>query len=378
MLTYNPENERIKHLYFAYLKEAKRYSESTVDEVASALARFEADTRYRDFRSFRAEQAVAFKRRLADRDSQSTGDKLSAATLNAILGNLKKFFRWLAGQPGYRSSLTASDAEYFNLSGKESRVATARRERPFPTVEQIRHVIDRMPAGTDIERRNRALVAFTLLTGARDSAIVSFKLKHVDLKADRVYQDAREVRTKFSKTFHTDFFPVGGGAREIVAEWVTHLRDERLWGEDDSVFPATAVGVGEDQQFGAVGLKREHWTGASPMRAIFRAAFKAAGLPYFNPHSFRKTLVRLGQTTCQTPEHFKAWSQNLGHESVMTTFRNYGTVDSRRQGEIMKSFDKQTPAVEAEVDKIAEAVARKLLVASQSGQWEAKTRHREE
>lgn len=38
--THNAENERIKRRYFAYLKEAKRYSEPTVDAVAKALARF--------------------------------------------------------------------------------------------------------------------------------------------------------------------------------------------------------------------------------------------------------------------------------------------------------------------------------------------------
>ncbi len=366
MQTYSADNERIKHLYFAYLKDAKGYSEATVDQVAMALARFEADTRFRDFKSFRSEQAIAFKRRLADRDSQATGEKLSAATLNATLGHLKRFFQWLAGQPGYRSRLTASDAEFLNLSEKEARVATARRERPCPTVEQIRHAIGTMPAGTDIERRNRALVAFTLLTGARDTAIVSLKLKHVDLKADRVYQDAREVTTKFSKTFHTDFFPVGGGIREIVVDWVTHLREVRLWGENDPLFPATAVAVGEDQLFGPVGLKREHWSSASPMRAIFRAAFSAAGLPYFNPHSFRHTLVRLGETTCQTPEHFKAWSQNLGHESVMTTFRNYGTVDSRRQTEIIRGLGKPKAVVGADVERIAEAVALALNPSARS------------
>ena len=60
-----------------------------------------------------------------------------------------------------------------------------------------------MPFNSDIERRNRALIAFTLLTGARDSAIASGKLKHVDLVAGCVFQDAREVRSKFSKTFTT-------------------------------------------------------------------------------------------------------------------------------------------------------------------------------
>ena len=35
-----------------------------------------------------------------------------------------------------------------------------------------------MPAGSKIEQRNRALIAFTLLTGARDGATASLKLKH--------------------------------------------------------------------------------------------------------------------------------------------------------------------------------------------------------
>jgi hypothetical protein len=38
-----------------------------------------------------------------------------------------------------------------------------------------------MPNETNIEKRNRALIAFALLTGARDGALSSFQLKHVDL-----------------------------------------------------------------------------------------------------------------------------------------------------------------------------------------------------
>ena len=44
---------------------------------------------------------------------------------------------------------------------------------------------------TDIELRNRAVMAFTLLTGARDGAIASPKLKHVDVLDGKVVQDAR-------------------------------------------------------------------------------------------------------------------------------------------------------------------------------------------
>jgi hypothetical protein len=35
----------------------------------------------------------------------------------------------------------------------------------------------------------------------RDGALASLKLKHVDLAAAKVLQDAREVNIKFSKTF---------------------------------------------------------------------------------------------------------------------------------------------------------------------------------
>ena len=335
MPTHHPDNERIKRQYFAFLKEAKRQSEDSVDAVANAIARFEAHTRYRDFKAFRYEQAVAFKKQLAERDSQVTGEKLSKATLNSTLAYLKRFFQWLALQPGYKSRLDYTDAEYFNLSEKDTRVATARRERPAPTLEQIKHVIATMPTGTAIEHRNRALIAFAILTGARAGALASFRLKHVGLAAGSVYQDAREVNTKCSKSFTTYFFPVGEDCRQIVEAWVAYLRQDKLWGNDDPLFPATRIGLGTARHFEAVGLDRKVWTTASPIRAIFRQAFQSAGLAYFNPHSFRRTLVQLGETMCQTPEQFKAWSQNLGHEGVLTTFYSYGSVAPRRQGEII-------------------------------------------
>jgi integrase len=338
VVKHNPENERIKRKYFAYLKEAKRHSEQTVDAAAKALSRFEEYNRYRDFKAFHYEQAVAFKRHLAEEKGQRSGEKLSKATLHATLTQLKQFFFWLAGQPGYRAHFQYSDADYFNLSEKDARIATAHREQQVPTLEQVKHVIQAMPAEKEIERRNRALVAFTLLTGARDSAIASMKLKHVDLIDGCVHQDAREVKTKFSKTFTTYFFPVGDRIRELVAEWVRYLRDEKLWGNDDPLFPATRVALGQLRQFEAVGLDRAHWSTATPIRGIFREAFEYAGLPYFHPHSLRKTLARLGEQVCQSPEQFKAWSQNLGHEQVLTTFMSYGAVAKNRQGEIIRGL----------------------------------------
>src|SRR3546814_15906124 len=80
-----------------------------------------------------------------------------------------------------------------------------------------------------------SLVAFALLTGARDGALASFRLKHVDLLQGRVDQDARDVKTKASKTFATWFFPVGGKALPIVRDWCHYLRDTLLRSDERRV-----------------------------------------------------------------------------------------------------------------------------------------------
>ena len=46
----------------------------------------------------------------------------------------------------------------------------------------------------------------------------------------------------------------------------------------------------------------------------------------------RKCIIRI--------EECKAWSQNLGHENVSTTFGSYGIIDVYRQGSLIKKVGK--------------------------------------
>ncbi len=165
------------------------------------------------------------------------------------------------------------------------------------------------------------------------------------------------MRTKFSKTFTTYFFPVGEEVRQIVVDWVESLQQQLLWGPDDPLFPATKVEVGANLRFEASGLDRKHWSTATPIRGLFKEAYTRAGLPYFNPHSFRKTLAQLGERICKTPEQFKAWSQNLGHEKVLTTFFSYGEVASPRQAEIIRALA-QPEEPNAQVIEFARTIMR--------------------
>lgn len=339
MRKFNAENERTKHRYLEFLSDAKRLSPDTVDQVAAALTDFEKSTGQRDFRLFRAEQAQSYKRRLSEAINPKTGRPLAKATIASRLASLKAFFQWLALQPGFKSRLNYSDAEYFNPSASDTRIAKATREKRVPSIEQVRHVLTVMPTGSDVERRDRALVAFALLSAARDSALASLSVRHIDLERRRVYQDPSQgVRTKNSKTIITTFFPVGDDVERIVVEWVRFLQTERQWGPDDPLFPASKSERTQSGHFENTGLDRKHWKSAAAIRTIFKKAFERAGLPYFNPHAIRDTVAMLGETRCKSPEEFKAWSQNLGHEHVLTTFISYGKVTQYRQDEILANL----------------------------------------
>ena len=115
-----------------------------------------------------------------------------------------------------------------------------------------------------------------------------------------------------------------------------------------------------------MGLTRRPWSSAASIRKVFRDAFAAVGLPYANPHSYRKTLVRLGQRLCQTPEEWKAWSQNMGHSNVLTTLQGYGHVSTERQGDILAQLPRfgETPLVKVGA---AETLAKMAEIMKQHG-----------
>lgn len=333
MSKFHPENEAIKRRYAFRLEAAFGKQPSTVDAVLKAIERFEMSTGHKPFRKFHLEQVRSFRKTLTE-ETNANGRPLSAASVVSTLRRLRDFFLWLSQEPGFRSRINPNDVQHFLPSDQDRRIAHAKREKHVPTLEDIKLVLSVMPSGTDIQLRDRAVVALALLTGARDGAISSFRLKHLNLESKTLFQDAREVRTKNRKSFVSYFFPVGPEPLEIVSQYVMRLK-ELGFSPDDPLFPATRIEHDLNRGFTATGLSRSLWRTADPVRAIFRKSFDLAGLPYANPHSFRSTLVRLGERLCQTPEAWKAWSQNLGHESETTTFVGYGHVPSQRQAEIL-------------------------------------------
>ena len=151
-----------------------------------------------------------------------------------------------------------------------------------------------------------------------------------------VYQDAREVKTKNSKTFTTYFLPVDPEYLICFDQWVTYLKHDKLFGPDDPLFPPAKIKPFQGE-FKVVGIERETYKNANAIRTVIKEAFTRADLPPFTPHAFRKMLVKWADTRYPTREAFKAFSQNIGHSNVVTTVSAYCPVSIERQAELIKA-----------------------------------------
>ena len=325
----NEKNERIKREFLNYRKYARQLSEKSLDRDLSALERFDVWNGRKDFARFHIEWAMGFRTHLEQAKS-ATGKPLGKSTTRAILAVLREFVIWLSQQEGFRSRVKARDAEYFNLSRRDEAEARAAPERPAPSITQAKRALSLMPATTPRELRDKAVFSLLCLTGIRVAALVSLRIKHINLVEKSVTQNPREVATKFGKridTFLAKGFPE---AEEVLAAWLTYLDAKEFYGPDDPLFPATALKATAAAGFKAEGFDRRQWKTTEPVRKIVNGAFKKAGLPAFGPHAFRHMLARHATRTCTSVAELVATSQNLGHTDVLTTLRSYGQIDRER------------------------------------------------
>lgn len=333
---FNPKNERVKNKYFKYLLTAKQKNIKSVDSSRKALMKFEEFSHFADFTAFNPDVAIAFKEYLLMQTSKQRGEPFSQHTLNSILKNVRDFFEWLAFESNYKKYIKQTDIAYLKPSLKEMSMVRKQGFVNFASLDEIYKVIFNMPFETDIQKRDRAIISFTLLTGVRDGTLKGFKLKHVNLEKELLHQDPKEVETKFSKEIYTFFFPVDFRIKQIFIDYYNFLTKEKGFTSNDPLFPKLESVVSNEGLPLPPVMTKEHYRSITSIRQVFKEDFIKAGVPYHSPHTFRHTLVVYGEEICKSPEEFKAWSQNLGHEHVSTTFTSYGKLEVYKQGIVMK------------------------------------------
>jgi integrase len=186
-------------------------------------------------------------------------------------------------------------------------------------------------------------------------------MKDVNREKQEVWQDPKHVKTKNRKTISTFFMPFDSLWLDIVMEWLDDAEHVLGFKPDDPLFPKTQMRCNpETLQFEVAGLSREHWANTTPIRDIFKAGFTQAGLPYYNPHSFRKMLTVWALEHC-TQMEFKAISQNIGHEHAMTTYNAYGTLnDHTRRNVIVGIASTPTELSHVSVEVLMQEMQRRM------------------
>lgn len=334
MPEFNPLNEKLKKQYEEALLHGRHRERRTVDAAWKAITLFERFTGRQTFTAFSGEQAKGYKNFLAKQVNEK-GEPLSLATVRANLSNVRDFFLWLALHPQVGRKVDGRAVEFLRLSTNDDRAGRASKPKIAPRVEQVSQALLAMPDGTAIEKRNRAIIAFTALTVVRDAALISLKLGDVDVEKRTVWQDPKHVKTKFRKAIWTGFVAIDPLWEQVVVEWVRYARQELGMGDSDPLFPTTEIGNNpETLELEVVGLSRQHWSNANPVRKIFKEAFEKAGLPYFHPHTFRNMVATWGMENLSQLE-FKALSQNMGHEQAMTTYNAYGYLLPEKQVQLI-------------------------------------------
>lgn len=335
------QNEVMKKQFFLYLKEVKGFSKDSVDAYERGILLWQDCTDNKDFASFGKQQTRAFKIWIKSRTNRKE-EALSLTYIYNVLRRLKGFFDWLSMQPHYKSKINQVVIEHLSLSKKETRIAIQPNKREIPSMEEVIKVIETIKIGSDVDRRDRALISFTLLTGARISAIYSMPMMAFDEATLTVDQNPKfGVKTKFSKHITTTFFPIEySQAVSYFIDWYKYLKQTKGFTPKDPIFPMAKIENGQQNiSYHNTGeVVPIFWQSSNSARKVFQKRFVDAEVPYYHPHTFRHLVVKEFAKTRLTEEEKKAISQNLGHENTGTTFGSYGYghIEEDRQIDIVK------------------------------------------
>lgn len=346
MTNINLKNEQIKRKYFDWLKEADGLAESSIEKVERSITLWDDFTHSADYRTFNSEAVKGFKKWLFERKNAATNQPITLTTCHHYLISLNEFFKWLAAQAGYKSKISLNDIAYLQLDKKQTKVALNRTRKRYPTLEIIQKLVNSIEVKTEVDKRDRALICFTLLSAMRDEAIATLPLGCLNIEKQQVHQDPeRGVKTKFSKDILTTLFVFDPTFSEIIKDWIDYLKTEKLFTDQDPLFPATKMeqGLADSHSFTADNISNEFWKSTGGIRAVFKKRFEAAGLEYFSPHAFRHSATKIALELCKTPAEFKAVSQNLGHENMATTMFDYASLPDEEVEKKVKSISKGDP-----------------------------------
>ena len=279
----------------------------------AALVRFDEDMRrrgsaaktreaygidLRDFAAWATDQHAepdGVSHRILRRYASALSERrYSPATVARKLAALRSFF----GMLREHGDIEANPADL---------LAAPKLSSELPTVlapEQISRLLDRIPASTPLELRDRALFEIAYASGLRAEELVALDLGSVDFDAEQLRVEGKGSKTRM--------IPAGEPALRAVARYLERARAALSQGPDETALFLSKSG--RRLTTSEVRRRQCEWS---------RHAGKQGALsPHVLRHSFATHLLEGGAD-------LRSIQELLGHASVSTT-QTYTRVESAR------------------------------------------------
>ena len=175
-------------------------------------------------------------------------------------------------------------------------------------------LLERIPASTPLEQRDRALFELAYSSGLRAEELVDLDLKSIDFDAEQVRVEGKGSKTRF--------VPAGEHALRSIAAYLERARPALVGADAESALFLSKSG----RRLSTSDVRRR-------LRVWARHASTQTGVhPHALRHSFATHLLEGGAD-------LRAIQEMLGHASLRTTQR-YAHVDIDH---LMKVYDKSHP-----------------------------------
>ena len=271
----------------------------------------------------------------------------SASYQDKVCQVIRGFLVWSKTRFSRYEPLSAEFVETIRPAAGDGEV----RDREIWTIEDVRSLLTWEPQ-TLAEERDLAAAAMLFLSGMRVGAFATLPIRSVDLSRWMVMQwPSYGVHTKYSKAANT-WLLNAEDLREVVSAWDAKVR---------AALPETAMWYALIEPAGQA-FAKEQAPGkhrSSGFNKRLRDLCAQTGVPYRSAHKFRHGHAVYLLKRVQTLDEYKAVSQNLMHESMMTTDSIYSTMLADDvEGVITRLADVPARADDSVLDLVRELMQR--------------------
>jgi integrase/recombinase XerC/integrase/recombinase XerD len=189
-------------------------------------------------------------------------------------------------------------------------LSSPKRPQNLPRVlkaADVAHLLDRIPATTPLELRDRALFELAYASGLRAEELVSLDLDGVEFDAERVRVEGKGEKTRL--------VPTGEHALRAIERYLARARPALDNGEDTALFLSK---TGRRLSTSDVRRRLRVWT--------HHASAQVPGAGQLHPHALRHSFAT---HLLEGGADLRAIQELLGHASISTT-QVYTRVESSR------------------------------------------------